>query len=461
MLYRLPRALALSALALAASTFADPIDDLIQREIETKRIPGAAVLILKDDQVVKRTAYGLADVEQQVKMMPEAVFESGSIGKTFTATVIMQLVEEGKLSLDDPIAKHLGDKVPEKWRANTVRHLLAHQSGIPEYALVPSLGLVETWTLDDWWKKMTELPMDFAVGARFAYSNSNYLLLGLIAQAVAGEDINVLRTKRILEKLELKNSLVEDARRIVPNRIPGYLLLPNGIARGMAIPHVYGDGSLLNSLEDLATFEKAFREGRLVKPETRDLMQTAQRTTNGRKTGYGLGWMVREVNGVPTISHGGNTGAFSNSLFTVPSEKLTIVLTMNVHNQSGDGLAQRIAEHYAPALAPIAYKESPDPDPARTEKLLKSVKALAAGELASADLDPDYLERLQTARGRMGLGALARFRTVESMAFLNQEKADPDTLLRYRTKVDGKSVLLTLVVTSEGRLFQVGFRDEG
>ncbi|MBZ0213562.1 MAG: beta-lactamase family protein, partial [Nitrospirae bacterium] len=212
---------------------------------------------------------------------------------------------------------------------------------------------------------------------------------------------------------------------------------------------------------DLATFEKAFREGRLVKPETRDLMQTAQRTTKGRKTGYGLGWMVREVNGVPTVSHGGNTGAFSNSLFTVPSEKLTIVLTMNVHNQSGDGLAQRIAEHYAPALAPIAYKESPDPDPARTEKLLKSVKALAAGELASADRDPDYLGRLQTARGRMGLGALARFRSVESMAFLNQEKADPDTLLRYRTKVDGKSVLLTLVVTSEGRLFQVGFRDEG
>lgn len=444
---------------LPAIGYADAVDDIIAAEMKARMIPGASVLILKDDQVIKRSAYGKANVEHDVPMNLNGVFESGSIGKTFTAVVIMQLVEEGKLSLDDPLSKHF-EKSPPTWSNITLRHMLQHTTGLKDYALVPGLGLAEEWTRDEWIEGMIKLPLDFPTGAAWAYCNSNYLLLGLVAEKVAGKPIMELTKERIIDKLGLKNSFVAEPLPIVPNRVSGYLRQGNVLFNGLDIAPGYGDGSLMNTPEDLAAFERGFREGKLVKPETIELMQTAGRLPTGRKTTYGLGWFIRETNKVKMVSHGGNTGGFGASLFRVPSANLTIVVMTNMFDVPGDSIAQKIAEVYVPELRPRVLTEKPDPNSTLTTQLLATLKALAAGEIKDEQLDAEYAARLRTPRGRMTLSPLARLASVDKMAYLESEESEPDTIHRYRVVVGDRKVVVAFIVTKEGRVYGIGQREE-
>ena len=448
-----------AALTLLTLARADEVDDLIKKEMETRSIPGMTILITKDDQVIKRSAYGKANLENDLPMTTEHVLESGSIGKTFTATVILQLVEEGKLALTDTLEARL-DACPEPWKKLTIGQLLGQTSGLPDYAVVPGLGLIEKWTKEDWLKKMPTLPFDFPTGSAWAYSNSNYWLLGFVAEKAGGKPIMDLVRERILEKLDMKQSYVSDELPIIPHRASGYLRSGRGFLNGPALAPGYGDGSLINSPEDLAKFERGIREGKLLKPVTVSLMQSFGRLANGRKTPYGFGWFVRDVNKVRLVSHGGNTAGYFASMFRVPSANLTIVLMGNVHDQPGDQIAQKVAELYVPTLRYVKRPEAPDPDPKLTSKLIDALKSLATRTPKEDLLDPEYASRLKTGRGQMGLAGFARYRDVAKLSFLESEKDDPDTIVRYRAEAGGKTYLVVFVVTSEGKVYSVGQREE-
>lgn len=453
------RAALLALTLFPAFALADEVDDLIRAEMKARLIPGASLLVTKDDKVIKRSVYGKANVELDVDMTTDSVFESGSIGKTFTAVVILQLVEEGKLSLDDPLSKHF-EKSPPSWSAITIRHMLGHTTGLKDYALVPGLGLADRWTRDEWIEGMIKLPLDFPTGAAFAYSNSNYLLLGLVAEKIAGKPIMELTKERIIDKLGLKRSYVAEPLPIVPHRVSGYLKQGGVLFNGLDIAAGYGDGSLMNSPEDLAAFERGLRECKLLKPETLEMMQTAGRLPTGRKTGYGLGWFIRETNKVRMVTHGGNTGGFGASLFRVPSANLTIVLMTNMFDVPGDSIAQKIAEVYVPELRPKKLTEKPDPNPALTAKLLATLKALAAGEVNDDQLDAEYASRLRTPRGQMGLRGMAPFAKVEKLGYLESETNEPDTVHRYRAQVEGKTYVFAFTVTQDGRVYSIAQREE-
>ncbi|MBX7132529.1 MAG: beta-lactamase family protein, partial [Fimbriimonadaceae bacterium] len=413
----------------------------------------------KDDKVIKRAAYGKADLELDVPMTTNDVLQTGSIGKTFTATVIFQLIEEGKLALTDTLGKRLKD-CPDKWKDLTLQMLLTHTSGLPDYALVPGLGLIERWTRDDWFKKMPTLPFDFTSGGQFAYSNSNYMLLGFVAEEAGGKPILDLVRERIFDKLGMKHSYVDEEMTLIPHRAKGYLRDGAQFLNGPAIAPGYGDGSWINSCEDLAAFEKGLRDGKLLKPETVAQMQTAHRLLSGRKSQYGYGWFVREVNKVKAFSHGGNTAGSFASLFRVPSANLTIVLEGNVHDVGGDGIAQKVAEIYVPALRFVKLPEAKDPDPATTAKYVEVVRSLAARTPKAELLDPEMVARLQTGRGQMAMGAFAPLRELDKLAFLSSDLDDPDTVVKYRAKVGEKSYLLTFTITKAGKVYSVGLREE-
>jgi CubicO group peptidase (beta-lactamase class C family) len=438
---------------------ADEVDDLIRKEMASARIPGMSVLITQDDKVIKRTAYGKADLELDVPMTTDHVMESGSIGKTFTATVIFQLIEEGKLSLTDTLAKRLKD-CPDVWKGLTLEMLLSHTSGLPDYAVVPGLGLIEKWGKEDWFKKMPTLPFDFSPGTQFAYSNSNYWLLGFVAEEAGGKPIMDLVRERITDKIGLKRTYLADEFEIIPNRAKGYLRNGRTLLNGPSIAPGYGDGSLINSCEDLAAFEKALREGKLLKPETVALMQTAHRLPNGRKGGYGYGWFVRDVNKIKLVSHGGNTAGYFASLFRVPSKNLTIVLEGNIHDVGGDSISQKVAELYVPELRYVKLPEAKDPNPAATARRLEVIKSLASGTPNEDFLDADMAARLKTGRGQMAMSSFAKFRNMGKLAYLATEDSAPDTVVKYRGEVGGKSYLFTFTITKEGKVYSVGQREE-
>ncbi|MCC7433398.1 MAG: beta-lactamase family protein [Methanoregulaceae archaeon] len=456
---RAMRAALLALTLIPTFALADEVDDLIRAEMKARQIPGASVLVTKDDKVIKRSVYGKANVELDVDMSTDSVFESGSIGKTFTAVVILQLVEEGKLSLDDPLSKHF-EKAPPTWSAITLRHMLGHTTGLKDYALVPGLGLADRWTRDEWIDGMIKLPLDFPTGAAFAYSNSNYLLLGLVAEKVGGKPIMELTKERIIDKIGLKRSFVAEPLPIIPHRVSGYLKQGGVLFNGLDIAAGYGDGSLINSPEDLAAFERALREGKLLKPETVTLMQTAGLLPTGRKTGYGLGWFIRETNKVRMVTHGGNTGGFGSSIFRVPSANLTIVLMTNMFDVPGDSIAQKIAEVYVPELRPRKLAEKPDPNPTLTATLLATLQALAAGEVKDDQLDGEFAARLRTPRGQMSLRGMVLFAKVAKMAYLESEESEPDVIHRYRVSTNGKSYVVAFTVTKDGRVYSIGQREE-
>lgn len=449
----------LIAASLVQSPLETAVDAIVSQEMKAKKIQGLNLLVTQDDKVILRKAYGLADVEQDIPLTTEYVGETGSIGKSFTATVILQLVEEGKLSLSDTLEKRLKD-CPDAWKAITLRQLLNQVTGIPDYALIPGLGLVEQWTYDQWLKTMGGTKFDFPTGQIWAYSNSNYLILGKVAEQVTGESYTQLVQKRIFDTLGMKRSFPCEQTLIIPKRMRGYLNLGARIGNGLFISPGYGDGSWINSCEDLATYEKGIREGQLLKPETVREMQSAGKSPSGRNLPYGMGWFVKKVNGMPIISHGGNTGGFMASLTRVPDGKLTVVLIGSIHDQAGDPIAQRIAEVYVPGLNPKKMSVQADSNPDLTARLLATLKNLAERKLEGLDLDPEMTARLATARGRAALGGLAKFAKVEKLEFLESSADEPDVVYHYRTEVGGKSYVLSFTVSKDKKIFSIGQREE-
>jgi CubicO group peptidase (beta-lactamase class C family) len=468
--------LPLAVLAAPAIARADAVDDAARVEMKRRGIPGLSVVVYKGDKLVKRAAYGEADLESHVAASPDGLYETGSICKSLTAVLTMMLVADGKLSLDDPVSKHFA-AAPAAWEKITLRHLLTHTSGLPDYATVPGLGLVERWTLDDWTRKIVTLPLDFPTGTQFAYSNTNYFLLGLILEKAGGKPYAEMLTERVLKPAGMAHTRFEDPREIIPGRARGYYRLPPsepgkpGLlinAPEMNQGGTGADGGLLGTADDLAAYERALRTGKLLPPETVKLLQTAQRLPDRRRSGYGMGWFVRDLFGQagrPWLSHGGNTAGYAASVSRFPSEDLTVALACNVGTVGGDELALKLAQAVAPSLAPPKYAEHPDPDPARTAKIKAALNALGRGETSGDALDPAFAARLSTGRGRMGLAGLAPLAGVETLAFLQADPADPesgDVLVRYRVLPKGAPAPLVVgvVVTREGRIFSVSLRPE-
>lgn len=449
----------LALLGFAASSPADRVDDAIRAAMARQKIPGVSVLITRQDKVVKTAAYGKSDLELNVPMKTNMLFESGSIGKCFTATVIMQLWEQGKISLEDSLSKYV-EHTPDAWKDIRVRNLLGHTSGLKDYALVPGIGLADHWTTEQWFAKMNTLNLDFATGSAWAYSNSNYLLLGLIAEKITGKSVEQLISERIFKPLEMTHSLVSDGDPIIENRAKGYWETNGTLINGIKIGHGYGDGGWVNTCEDLAKFEQGLREGKLVKPETLTLMRTPGVLPTGRKTPYGFGWFVRTTNSHRYISHGGNTGGYGSSIFRVPEKELSVIVMTNLASVGGDGLAQQIAEAFDRDLAPKPLIESADPNPDFAKELKAALIGLANHNTTQDIFDPEMKARFATGRGQMALEFFAPLKTIESFAFCKSEPSDPDTSLIYRVKAKGRSYIITFVVTKDMRLYQAGIRPE-
>ena len=450
--------LSLTVVAGAVSAHADRVDDLIRREMKVQNIPGVSLLITKGDKVIKRSAYGFADLGLKVKMQPDMSFESGSIGKSFTATIVMQLWEQGKLSLDDPVSKYI-EKTPASWKHITIRRMLSHTSGLPDYALAQELRLNGEWTTEQWMTRMSALPLDFETGRQFAYSNSNYLLLGLVCEKIAGHPIDQLVMERIFKPLGMTHSRPSNDD-IVEGRVHGYFPGEHGLIEGIKIINGYGDGGELNTPKDLVTFERGFREAKLLKPETVALMQTSCLQPNGRRTSYGFGWFDRKIYGHRYISHGGNTGGCGSSMTRIPDKDLTIVVMTNQANVGGDGLAQKISVALDPDLGPKPVVESPDPNPEFSKKLQKALVGLSKGELTQPLYSAEMAANLATGRGKMMLPQYAPFGAMKSFSFCSIEQDAPDKIYRYRVKTADKSYIVGFWIDRDEKIYSASIRPE-
>jgi CubicO group peptidase (beta-lactamase class C family) len=177
--------LLLSVAAVAAENPEKKVDEYVASEMKSQKIPGLSLAVVKDGKPVLVKGYGLANVEHQVPVKPETIFQSGSVGKQFTAMAVMMLVEEGKVGLDDPITKYF-DGAPESWQKIKVRNLLSHTSGIPNYT-EGKIDLHKEYGEADLLRLAESMPLDFRPGERWKYSNTGYVLLGILIHKVSGQ----------------------------------------------------------------------------------------------------------------------------------------------------------------------------------------------------------------------------------------------------------------------------------
>ena len=340
-------ALALAAPALAAVAQADRADDLVRVDMASHHIPGATLAVVQDGKVVKQGAYGLANVELGVKTKLNTLFEIGSVTKQFTATLIMMLVEAGKLDLDAPVGALL-PKAPAAWEGITLRKLLGHTSGLKNINDLPGFELHENLTSAKFVERLGSQPLEFKPGDKYAYRNTGYALAGYVVESICGKPYWQVLRERIFEPLGMSASRDRDPRAIVHARSSGYEWVDGKLFnRGTNLTDISSAGAILSNIPDLIKWNAAIDSGRLLEKENLALMWTAGRLNNGKPTGYGLGWGVGAYRGEKLISHGGSTAGFSASICKFVDRKLTVIVLTNCEtlNNAGD-LARAIAGLY-------------------------------------------------------------------------------------------------------------------
>ena len=327
------------------------VDAYVKSEMDRQRIPGLSLLVMHHGKIIKADGFGLSNVELQVPVKPETIFQSGSVGKQFTATAIMMLVEEGKIGLDDPLTKFFSD-APATWNDVTVRNLLSHTAGFGDYP--KDFDVRKDWTEDEELKLIESIPLAYPPGTSWEYSNFGYVTLGILIHRVTGEFYGDFLQQRIFKPLDMRTSRIISEADIVPNRAAGYRLVKGELKNQEWVSPVVNttaDGSLYFSILDLAKWDAALYTDKLLKRSSYDLMWTPVKLKNGQpnKGNYGFGWFINQRNGHRCIHHDGAWQGFQTAIDRYVDDQLTVVALANLEAAKPGEITQHVAEMYLSA----------------------------------------------------------------------------------------------------------------
>lgn len=334
------------------------IDQYIKNLMAEHSIPGVSVGVVRDGNPVLMKGYGLASVELSVPATEQSVYELASISKPFTATATMMLVEERAISLDDSITDYLPNP-PVVWKPVTLRHILCHQSGIPDYTSVADYW--KTTRLDISQQEIialvSELPLIFAPGDRWSYDNTGYYLLGFMLEKVSGKPYEKFLHERIFAPLEMTATLMNNPAAIIKNRVAGYRLENNTLYNKeyYSPSGTYAAGGWLSSIADMVKWEAALCTKKLLKQSTWEQIWMSYESVRGNEREYGftqgLSWHLPSYTR-RVASHNGAIKGFSTNMTRFIDDKITVIFLCNLEAIARpDVFAKGIAEYFVPALA--------------------------------------------------------------------------------------------------------------
>lgn len=303
------------------------VDEYVISEMKKRGIPGLALSVVLDGEILKSKGYGFSHVALQIPVTPETVFRTASITKVFTASAIMSLVEHGKLSLDLGIRDILPE-CPESWAGITARHLLTHMSGLND----------DTWYGTHRLRAYQEDPVRPA-GEKFEYSDFGYNVLGLVIEKASGKPYRKYLADLFFGPLGMVSSSVG----VPTGRAIPYRLIDEKLVRSYSTA---ADGGLFSNVRDLTIWDNALSEGRVLKSSSLEEMWTPLELANGSHRTYGLGWTVFEIRGHRVVGHGGALGHY---YLHFPEDELTVIILTNLAMAEGSDprtIAEGVASHY-------------------------------------------------------------------------------------------------------------------
>ena len=315
------------------------VDEYVRAAMAVHSFSGS-ILVAQNGQAIVSKGFGMANIELAVPNTPQTVFRLGSVTKQFTAMAIMILQERGKLRVNDPACQYLPE-CPAAWQPLTIRHLLTHTAGIPNYTNFPDFVRVAVLptTSTELVGRLTDKPLEFPPGEKFAYSNSGYYLLGLIIERASGKSYADFLHEAVFTPLGMTHTGYDSPSRILKNRAAGYArqagVIVNAAYMDMTLP--YAAGGLYSTTEDLLRWDQALYTGTLVSEKSLDEMFTPY------KGGYGYGWSIGRKFDRPEISHGGGIYGFATEIARFPADRVTVIVLSNVETAPAGRMATDLA----------------------------------------------------------------------------------------------------------------------
>ena len=330
----------------AQDTVSTRVDEYVTGEMKAQRIPGVSIAVIKDGKIILAKGYGFANVEHQVPVKTETIFQSGSVGKQFTATGVMMLVEAGKISLEDKIGKYLTD-APESWKEITIRHLLTHTAGTTDYPR--DFNFRRDYTEDELLKRAAAIPLAFQPGEKWSYSNLGYVMLGILIHRVSGQFYGDFLQERIFKPLGMNTARIISEADIVMNRAAGYHLVKGELKNQEWVSpslNTTADGALYLTVLDMAKWDAALYTEKLLKRSSLEEMWAPVKLNNGKTHPYGFAWGLGEVRGHHIVEHGGSWQGFKAFISRYVDDKLTVVVFANLAQANEGRIARGVAEIY-------------------------------------------------------------------------------------------------------------------
>ena len=435
------------------------IDQVVKEYMSAYKIPGVSFALLRKGKIVLLKSYGLANVELQVPVKPETIFQSGSIGKQFTAAAVMILVQDGKVSLDDKISKYIPD-VPATWKDITVWNLLTHTSGLGDYPT--EIDLRRDYTEDQFLESFKKAPLDFVPGSRWNYSNVGYVTLGIIIRKVTGKYYGDFLQERIFKPLDMTTARIISEADLVPNRAAGYRLVRGELKNQDWVSpstNSTADGSLYLSILDLAKWDGALYTDTPLSKTSRELMWTPARLSDGATKGYGFGWHIADVHGHRLVLHGGAWQGFKSQILRFLDSEVTIIFLANSWETRDFKFARALAATVYPEFALPKLKVIADTDPQVTSLMRRVLMQITTGTVDEKLFTPEALAAFDsTPRGALQktLNALSLpVAVINSSEFIDMKSETNLRVHRYLLTDLGTSLVCTIKLTPDNKISSI------
>ena len=444
---------------LARLAHADGVDDYLTAQMAARHIPGLSVAVVQDGKVVKTAAYGLSDVNAKTPTTLDTRYILGSCTKPFTAVAVLQLMEAGKVDLDAPVSHYL-DGLPTAWSAITVRELLNHTSGLPNYRKFVDYAKLS----DPKYSRpgsvialLADKPLDFPPGTKYEYSNTNYHLLAQIVEKVSGQNYEDFLKLRQFQAAGMTATQLATLPALLPNQAVGYnwdgkKRSPNTIFLPRALD--YGDDGLVCTAGDLAKWTVALSTGQLISEATLKQMITPGRLSNGAWISYGLGLVVTPHHGQVLAWHDGATPGYSSAINYFTDSHLAVVVECNLFDKVDLSVTESVALGVAKQYLPPVPVEAviPDTDPEATRLLRRALLSIAAGKLPASTMTPE-MAGILTPKTVMEISqTLASLPPLKTLSLLAHKEQDGLKFYRYRAMYGATSATVVLALTSDGKI---------
>lgn len=335
-------------------------DEYIQLMMSKKSIPGLSVAVLKEGKILKMQSYGFANIETRSSATSQTVYKIGSLSKQFIAAAVMMLQQSGKLNTDLSISMYL-DSLPSAWQGISVRNLLTHTSGVVRDD--PNFDPLKIRPLSEDIKAIYPLPLDFAPGTQWDYSNMNYYVLAAIIEKVTGTDWAKWISQNIFDSSGMRQTRTTSVTDLILNRAGGYKKTNAGWENAEIWLALRPSGAFLSSINDLAKWDSVLYTHKLLTTASKRQMWTVMKLNDSTNTYYGSGWFIDSVNNHLRVHHDGGVPGFRSDFERFPDDKFSVIVLTNIGSANAERIAQNIAGFFIPALKPLPAQTLPDKEP--------------------------------------------------------------------------------------------------